>query len=161
MRCPFCGDIDNRVVDSRGAREGRAIRRRRECGACGERFTTYEEAEHTIVAVTKRDGSSEPFDRDKLVRSLTVACRKRPIPFQDIADWARELEQILLATPRRMVTSEELGNRVLAYLRDVDPVAYVRYASVYRSFDSVDAFLEAIRGVRPPAPAADAADDAP
>ena len=146
MRCPFCADPDNRVVDSRMAREGRAIRRRRHCGACEQRFTTYEEVEHTLIEVTKKDGTGEPFDREKLIRSLTIACRKRPIPFQDLADWAHELEQGFRATPRRAVPSEEVGSEVMAFLRRLDAVAYVRYASVYKSFDSVEEFLVTIRG---------------
>jgi len=146
MRCPFCSDLDNRVIDSRMARDGRAIRRRRHCGACNQRFTTYEEVEHTLVEVTKKDGTSEPFDRDKLVRSLSIACRKRPIPVQQLADWAHELEALLMATPRKAVPSVELGDKIMAFLQHTDPVAYVRYASVYKSFDSVGEFLETIQG---------------
>lgn len=146
MRCPFCGDVDNRVIDSRMARDGAAIRRRRQCEACSERFTTYEEVEHNVVAVSKKDGSSEPFDRDKLMRSLTIACSKRPIPVQDLAAFVQELERTLRATPRRAAASDELGDRIMAFLLGRDAVAYVRYASVYRSFDSVDEFSEAIRG---------------
>lgn len=154
MRCPFCGSDDNRVIDSRVARDGLAIRRRRACGSCAQRFTTYEEIETMVAEVAKRDGRSEPFSRDKLLRSLRLACQKRPVHLEQLTDFAARLEARVSVMPRRTISSEKLGELVLAFLRDHDPVAYVRYASVYRSFNSVDEFmreLEALRSESEPA----------
>lgn len=141
MRCPFCQSSENRVVDSRMARDGRAIRRRRQCEACGERFTTYEVVEEAMLDVEKRDGQTEPFDPEKLLKSIRLACKKRPVGTGALTDFVERLESRLSARPRRVVTSRELGDAVLSFLRSQDPVAYVRYASVYRSFDSVESFL--------------------
>ena len=141
MRCPFCQSSENRVVDSRMARDGRAIRRRRQCEGCSERFTTYEVVEEAMLDVEKRDGQSEPFDPEKLLKSIRLACKKRPVGTGALSDFVERLESRMSARPRRAVTSRELGDSVLAFLRTQDPVAYVRYASVYRSFDSVEAFL--------------------
>ena len=149
MRCPFCQSQDNRVVDSRLAREGRSIRRRRLCEACSERFTTYEVVEDAIVDVAKRDGQTEPFDAEKLLRSMRIACKKRPVPTEALADFVDRLESRLAARPKRTVTSQEVGEAVLGFLRGLDPVAYVRYASVYRSFHNVDEFLKEIATFEP------------
>lgn len=162
MLCPYCGGYDTRVVDSRGARDGRAIRRRRECEECAERFTTYEEIEDIRPDVLKKDGKREPFDPDKILRSLRLACKKRPIELEVLTGFVDRLETRVGGAPRRSVPSQELGERVLEFLRGLDPVAYVRYASVYRSFGSVEAFLEELRGMQAdsapgaPAPADDA-----
>jgi transcriptional repressor NrdR len=145
MRCPFCQSAENRVVDSRMARDGRAIRRRRQCEGCSERFTTYEVVEEALLDVEKRDGQSEPFDAEKLLRSIRIACKKRPIGLGALTDFVERLESRLSARPKRVVNSQELGEAVLAFLRTQDPVAYVRYASVYRSFASVEAFLDELR----------------
>ncbi len=155
MRCPFCDAEKNRVVDSRMARDGRAIRRRRHCEACSERFTTYEVVEDTLADVEKRSGVTEPFDTDKLVRSLRLACQKRPIPAAELTSFAERLEARISARPRRAITSQEIGDAVMAFLRALDPVAYVRYASVYRSFDTIDEFTEELRTF-----GAEASDDA-
>ena len=149
MKCPFCQSLENRVVDSRLAREGRSIRRRRVCDACRERFTTYEVVEDAIVDVTKRDGQTEPFDPEKLLRSIRIACKKRPVATEALADFVDRLESRLAQRPRRTVTSSEVGDAVLGFLRGLDPVAYVRYASVYRSFHNVDEFLKEIATFEP------------
>lgn len=149
MKCPFCQHDENRVVDSRLAREGRAIRRRRHCEGCQGRFTTYEVVEETMIDVEKRDGSSEPFDPEKLLRSVRLACKKRPVATQVVAEFVDRLESKLSSRPKRLVSSKEIGDAVMVFLRDLDPVAYVRYASVYRSFDSVDAFLGELRTFAP------------
>jgi transcriptional repressor NrdR len=149
VRCPFCQHSENRVVDSRLAREGRAIRRRRHCEKCAGRFTTYEVVEETMIDVEKRDGQSEPFDPEKLLRSIRLACKKRPIGTAALSDFVDRLESKLATRPKRVVSSTELGDAVMVFLRDLDPVAYVRYASVYRSFASVDAFMRELETFAP------------
>ncbi len=149
MRCPFCGSLDSRVIDSRTARDGRAIRRRRECSndACAQRFTTYEAIEEMLADVVKKDGRSEPFDRDKILRSLRIACKKRPIPIEALTGFVDQLEARLAVLPGRSIRSAEIGERVLAFLYELDAVAYVRYASVYRSFGSVGEFMDELRAL--------------
>ena len=139
MRCPFCGAMENRVIDSRLARDGGAIRRRRACEGegCGERFTTYETIEETRPDVVKKSGRVEPFDRDKVLRSLRLACKKRPVDLEVLTDFVDHLEARCSALPRQRVPTASIGDRVLGFLRRKDPVAYVRYASVYRSFGDV------------------------
>lgn len=151
MKCPFCQSLENRVVDSRLAREGRAIRRRRACTGCGGRFTTYEVPEETLIDVRKRDGQTEPFDPEKLLRSVRIACKKRPVATPSLSEFVDRLEARLSSRPGRVVSSAEIGDEVLAFLRSLDPVAYVRYASVYRSFGSVDEFLNEIQTFKPTA----------
>jgi len=153
MKCPYCQHGESRVVDSRLARDGRAIRRRRHCEGCNERFTTYELIEEAMVDVVKRDGQSEPFDPEKLLRSIRLACKKRPVSTAALTDFVDRLESKFSARPKRSVSSGEVGDAVLAFLRHQDPVAYVRYASVYRSFDSVDAFLRELQTFETAAPA--------
>lgn len=150
MKCPFCQSLDNRVVDSRLARDGRAIRRRRACTACSGRFTTYEVPEETLIDVRKRDGQTEPFDPEKLLRSVRLACKKRPVETPSLSEFVDRLEARLAVRPGRVVSSREIGEEVLAFLRNLDPVAYVRYASVYRSFGSVDEFMNEIKTFNPP-----------
>ncbi|TNF28295.1 MAG: transcriptional repressor NrdR [Deltaproteobacteria bacterium] len=149
MRCPFCASVENRVVDSRMARDGRAIRRRRQCEGCGDRFTTYEEVEAPLADVEKRGGLTEPFSREKLTRSLRLACKKRPVALTTLTEFAARLETMSSARARKTVTSQEIGDAVLAFLRDLDPVAYVRYASVYRSFATIDEFTRELQTFRP------------
>lgn len=144
MRCPFCQHADTRVVDSRLAREGKSIRRRRQCEACAQRFTTFEVAEDTMVEVEKRHGQTEVFDPDKLLKSIRLACKKRPVRMEAVAAFVEQFESRLMRQPRRVVSSSEVGDEVLTFLRGLDPVAYVRYASVYRSFGSVDEFVREI-----------------
>lgn len=149
------------MVDSRLAREGRAIRRRRQCEACSGRFTTYEVVEETMIDVEKRDGQSEPFDPEKLLRSIRLACKKRPIGTAALSDFVDRLESKLATRPKRVVSSKELGDAVMVFLRDLDPVAYVRYASVYRSFASVDAFMRELAtfSARPSGEASEGSDE--
>jgi transcriptional repressor NrdR len=150
LRCPFCDADDDRVVDSRLTDDGTAIRRRRLCNACGKRFTTYERCEsEEQVRVIKRDGSTQPFDRRKLVAGLHKACEKRPVPVDVLEGIANRIQQQVLAEGNRDITSEEIGKRVMEELRVIDQVAYVRFASVYRQFKSVEDFLDELRRVSP------------
>jgi transcriptional repressor NrdR len=142
MKCPFCGHADDKVIDSRAGGAGDVIRRRRECDACQRRFTTYERIEDTLPTVVKKDGRREPFDRQKLVRGLRVALNKRPISMDQIESVTCAIERKLQETDLREVTSAELGDRVMRELRELDQVAYVRFASVYRSFRDIDEFLD-------------------
>ncbi len=146
MRCPKCGSRDDKVIDSRQSREGLSIRRRRECLKCAYRYTTYEEIERTDLRVIKRDRSHEPFDRRKLVNSLAKACEKRSISLvvleQAVDDIIHEIE-----TGGREVTSAQIGTHVLAKLRDIDEVAYLRFASVHRRFEQADEFVDAIQAL--------------
>ncbi|HZD72230.1 MAG TPA: transcriptional regulator NrdR, partial [Actinomycetes bacterium] len=135
MRCPFCGSIDDdRVVDSRESQDGTTIRRRRACGACGRRFTTFERVEEAPLLVLKRDGSREQFDLAKLVSGLEKASKNRPLPRSDILKVASDIEEALRARGQREVESQEIGIEVLNALRDLDAVAYMRFASVYKDF---------------------------
>lgn len=135
MRCPFCGSVDDdRVVDSREYQDGTAIRRRRACGACGRRFTTFERVEEAPLLVLKRDTSREQFDLGKLVSGLEKASKNRPIPRSDILRIAGDIEESLRARGQREVESQEIGIEVLNALRDLDAVAYMRFASVYKDF---------------------------
>jgi transcriptional repressor NrdR len=140
MRCPYCHETEDRVVESRTSREGRAIRRRRECLGCNRRFTTYEVVEERPVQVIKSDGSAEAFDRTKLIRSIRLPCVKRPVTGAEIAEMVDAIEDELGG--RDQVPSRELGEMVMARLREMDYVAYVRFASVYRNFQDIDEFVE-------------------
>jgi len=146
MRCPKCGSRDDKVIDSRQSREGLSIRRRRECLKCAYRYTTYEEIERTDLRVIKRDRSHEPFDRRKLVGSLAKAFEKRSISLvvleQAVDDIIHEIE-----TAGREVTSTQIGTHVMAKLRDIDEVAYLRYTSVHRRFQQADEFVDAIEAL--------------
>jgi transcriptional repressor NrdR len=141
MRCPFCGHHDDKVIDSRAQGPGDVIRRRRECEGCSRRFTTYERVEDVLPTVVKKDGRREPFDRQKLLRGLRTACSKRPVSIERIEAIADAIEREVQEHEKREVTASELGERVMNHLRDLDEVAYVRFASVYRSFRDVDEFL--------------------
>jgi transcriptional repressor NrdR len=148
MRCPFCGNTEDRVVDSRESREADVIRRRRECTKCDRRFTSYEKIEQVPFQVIKRDERREPFDRAKLMRGLQVACRKRPVPqekLERLADW---IEQAMQDSTEREISSNTIGRLVMERLRELDPVAYVRFASVYRRFEDVDAFVKELHQLR-------------
>jgi transcriptional repressor NrdR len=146
MRCPKCGSRDDKVIDSRQSREGLSIRRRRECLKCAYRYTTYEEIERTDLRVVKRDRSHEPFDRRKLVNSLAKACEKRSISLvlleEAVDDIIHQVE-----TGGREVTSAQIGTHVMAKLRDIDEVAYLRFASVHRRFEQADEFVDAIQAL--------------
>jgi transcriptional repressor NrdR len=145
MRCPFCHGTVDRVVDSRTSQEGRAIRRRRECLSCGKRFTTYENVEERELLVTKRNGSSEPFDRQKLLRSIQLPCAKRPVTGADIEMMVNTVEDELARLNLEEVPSQKIGELAMDQLRTRDYVAYVRYASVYRNFQDLDEFYEELK----------------
>jgi transcriptional repressor NrdR len=141
MKCPFCGHLEDRVIDSRAGGAGEVIRRRRECAQCERRFTTYERVEDILPTVVKKDGRREPFDRQKLVRGLRIACNKRPVSTDQIDAIADSIEREAQESERREISSAELGERVVNHLRALDEVAYVRFASVYRSFRDIDQFM--------------------
>jgi len=141
MRCPYCEGTEDRVVDSRTSREGRAVRRRRECLGCGRRFTTYEYVEQRPLQVLKRDGTSEPYERRKLLRSVRLPCVKRPISPSEIEAMVDEIEDELGRSGKEEVESRVIGEMVMERLRKKDYVAYVRFASVYRNFQDLDEFV--------------------
>ena len=141
MRCPFCAAADTRVMDSRDSAEGTIIRRRRECETCKRRFTTYERVETTLPTVVKKDGQREAFDRLKLLRSLRIACNKRPVSADALEANADALERELAESGEKEVPSLVIGERVMERLKALDDVAYVRFASVYRSFRDIDEFM--------------------
>ncbi len=142
MRCPFCSHGEDRVIDSRPSDEGAAIRRRRECIACGGRFTTYEKIETLPLLVIKKDGTREPFDRDKLISGILKSCEKRPVSTSQIETLVNNIETINQNSLKREVTSHEIGEMVMDGLKKIDEVAYVRFASVYRQFKDVNSFLD-------------------
>lgn len=142
MKCPFCGFTDSKVIDSRPAEEGATIRRRRECLACQKRFTTYEVIERLPLVVVKRDGSRQSFDKVKLINGMVRACEKRPVALQTLERIADDIEQELQSNLEREVRTVEIGEMVMNRLKDVDEVAYVRFASVYRSFKDINTFME-------------------
>lgn len=142
MRCPFCQHSDTRVTDSRGSDDGENIRRRRECMECHKRFTTYEMIEVTPLIIVKRSGRREQFDRNKLLNGILRACDKRFVPIDVMEDIVNSVERQMRNELGGEVTSEHIGELVLEHLRDVDQVAYVRFASVYRKFDNVDSFMK-------------------
>jgi transcriptional repressor NrdR len=144
MRCPFCGFIDQKVLDSRPARDGEAIRRRRECMGCGRRFTTFEEPEKPRLFVVKRDGSREEFSRDKALHSMLVACRKRRIPIEDLKEAVERIERDLHQEFEDEIPTHQIGERVLRALAEIDAVAYVRFASVYREFETLEDFEQIV-----------------
>lgn len=145
MRCPKCHSVEDKVIDSRIAREGASIRRRRECLACGHRFTTYEHVEEADILVIKRNGAREPLDRDKLLRGLFKACEKRAVPREALEKAVDQIVQDLQSQNSKEIPSKLIGLKVMENLQHLDPVAYVRYASVYRQFQDVGEFLEEIQ----------------
>lgn len=144
MRCSFCGFADTRVLDSRPVEEGYSIRRRRECTACGKRFTTYEKMDELPLVVVKKDGRREPFERNKLLQGLLKACQKRPISVSSLEEMAGQIERELKSTANREVRSQSIGEAVVNRLKDIDEVAYVRFASVYREFRDAESFVQEI-----------------
>ena len=142
MKCPFCGYVDSKVIDSRPADDGNTIRRRRECLDCQKRFTTYEVMERMPLVVIKRDGSRQSFDKVKLINGMLRACEKRPISMAKIDSIADEIEQELRGALESEVSSDHIGEMVMERLKDLDEVAYVRFASVYRSFKDINTFME-------------------
>ena len=140
MFCPYCGDEEDKVVDSRTAEEGRAIRRRRECLNCGRRYTTFERAEEVPLLVSKRNGVEEPFDLDKVVAGIRMAVKNRPVTEAEVTALAEDVEEAMRADSRRPIPSSEIGREVLERLRELDDVAYLRFASVYKDFQELDDF---------------------
>ena len=147
MKCPFCSHEEDKVVDSRTAQDGRAVRRRRECLKCGKRFTTYEFIETVSLTVVKNDARREPFDRQKLLKGMTLACNKRPISEKKLESIVDEIEEELLALSKKEIASQEIGELVMKKLKDVDEVAYVRFASVYRKFKDKNEFFDELKGL--------------
>ena len=145
MRCPKCGSLQDKVIDSRLSRDGDSIRRRRECLACETRYTTYEEIERVELRAIKRDGRHEPFDRHKVLTSLVKACEKRPIGMEQIERAVEELLHELESQQKREIPTRLIGAMVMEKLHAIDPIAYVRYASVYRQFQEIGDFIEEIQ----------------
>jgi transcriptional repressor NrdR len=141
MKCPFCGTLDNRVIDSRLSSGGEVTRRRRECESCGRRYTTYERVEQVLPFVVKKDGRREPFDRMKLLAGLQRACQKRPVSSEALERLVDTIERGLVESGEKETPSKAIGEKVMAALRGLDLVAYVRFASVYRSFEDVQQFM--------------------
>jgi transcriptional repressor NrdR len=141
MICPFCAHKEDRVIDSRESKEGDVIRRRRECLKCARRFTTYERSDEIPYMVVKRDGRREKFDRQKILEGLLKACEKRPVPMPKLAEVVDEVESKLADNPEREISTTEVGELLMGRLRSLDKIAYVRFASVYRDFQDVEAFL--------------------
>ncbi len=142
MKCPFCGHIEDKVVDSREGKDGLVIRRRRECLSCARRFTSYERIDEIPFMVVKKDGSREPYDRNKVLGGLRKACEKRPVSPTALEGVADEVEQIVQETPEREIPAGRIGEKVIERLKELDKVAYVRFASVYRQFEDVDQFMK-------------------
>lgn len=142
MHCPYCGYDDTKIIDSRSSEHKK--RRRRECGKCGRRFTTFEVIERPMIMVIKKDGTFEPFDRNKLMRGIFNAIKKRPVNIEQVSKIAEDVESHFANTMANQISSEEIGNMTLEMLKDVDDVAYIRFASVYKAFTSVEEFIKAI-----------------
>lgn len=147
MRCPFCENDDTKVIDSRHTDEGHAIRRRRECEKCNKRFTTYEKVEEVILMVIKKDGSRETFDRSKVMNGIIKACEKRPVPIAEIEKIVDDIERGLNNLMEKEVKSTFIGELIMDRLKDLDEVAYVRFASVYRQFTDINTFVKEIEGL--------------
>jgi transcriptional repressor NrdR len=145
MTCPFCGHKEDRVIDSRESKEGDAIRRRRECLKCERRFTTYERSDEIPYMVVKRDGRREKFDRQKVLEGLLKACEKRPVPMAKLAEVVDEIDSRLADSPEREISTTAIGELLMERLRVVDKIAYVRFASVYRDFQDIEAFLAELK----------------
>ncbi|HEU5395097.1 MAG TPA: transcriptional regulator NrdR [Candidatus Methylomirabilis sp.] len=147
MRCPFCGSNTEKVVDSREGRDGEVIRRRRQCLHCHRRFTTYERIEEIQFMVVKKDGRREPFDRHKILSGLLKATQKRPVSVNQLEAIVDDVEALLAEKPDREIASTEIGERIMRRLHDLDEVAYVRFASVYRQFKDVNEFVAEVKGL--------------
>jgi len=147
MKCPFCNEARDKVVDSRESGSGDTIRRRRECLPCGRRFTSYERIEEIPYLVVKKDGRREAFDRTKLLAGLHRACEKRPVSAKALLEVVNEVEQLVQDAPDREIEGRRIGEKVMEKLRELDKVAYVRFASVYRQFEDVEEFMAELRGL--------------
>ena len=144
MKCPYCNYEDTKVVDSRPVEDGLATRRRRECEKCHKRFTTFEKIENSLLVVVKKDGSREPFDKNKIINGVMRACQKTKVTFEDVKRIAENIERGLNNTMEKEIKSSIIGGLIMDELKNLDKVAYVRFASVYREFQSVDTFIEEI-----------------
>lgn len=148
MRCPYCHHLDSKVVDSRPTEEGASIRRRRECIACGRRFTTYEQIEMVPMTVKKKSGGIDVFDRNKILKGLIKSCEKRPVSLESMEAVVDDIEATLQSKMVKQITSDEIGEMILERLKDLDEVAYVRFASVYRRFQDIDSFLKELEELK-------------
>jgi len=147
MKCPYCTKIDNKVIDSRLSKDGRTIRRRRECLGCGRRFTTYEKLEDVLPMIIKKDGRREPFNREKIIEGIKKACQKRPISITRIDEFVDSLESYFQELGKKEVEGKEVGEKVINRLKEWDEVAYVRFASVYRQFKDINEFMTELEGI--------------
>ena len=147
MTCPFCGFKEDRVIDSRESKEGDVIRRRRECLKCERRFTTYERSDEIPYMVVKKDGRREKFDRQKVLNGLLKACEKRPVPMAKLAELVDAVESRLSDNPDREISTTDIGETLMDKLKNLDKIAYVRFASVYRDFQDVEAFLNELKNL--------------
>lgn len=145
MKCPYCAHLEDKVVDSRSSNEGRSIRRRRECLKCQRRFTTYEYVEEIPLMVVKKDGRREPFDRKKILSGVIKACEKRPVPIEKLEELVNSIERTLQKKFEKEVSAAQIGELIMERLRDLDEVAYVRFASVYRQFKDIDQFMKEVK----------------
>lgn len=145
MKCPFCGNTDTKVLDSRPSEDKTSIRRRRSCEMCGKRFTTYEKVETIPLIVIKKDNNREEYDRSKIERGILSACYKRPVPAEDIQKTIEDVETAIFSLEEREIESNKIGEIVMEKLEKLDPVAYVRFASVYREFKDVNTFMEELK----------------
>jgi len=147
MRCPYCTKVENKVIDSRMSKDGRMIRRRRECIECGRRFTTYEKLEEVLPMVVKKDGRREPFNREKITSGIKKACQKRPISMTKIEEFVDSVELYFQELGKKEIEGKEIGERVINALKEWDEVAYVRFASVYRSFKDINEFMSELQEI--------------
>lgn len=147
MKCPYCGDQESKVVDSRHSEDGASIRRRRECLSCGKRFTTYETVESLPIVVIKKDNSRQSFDRNKILNGMLRACEKRPVAMADLEAAVDDIEQILQNSLEREVRTSDIGELVMERLKPLDEVAYVRFASVYRQFKDINTFMQELNKI--------------
>lgn len=147
MKCPFCGFLESKVVDSRPTDEGASIRRRRECTSCGQRFTTYERREEIPLMVVKKNGASQVFDRNKILNGLIKSCEKRPVTLQQMEEIVNDIEKVLQNKMVREVSSHEIGEMIMSRLKDIDEVSYVRFASVYRQFRDLESFMRELENL--------------
>ena len=147
MKCPFCGKLDTKVIDSRPVDENSSIRRRRQCEGCGKRFTTYETVESLPIVVVKKDGSRQSFDRNKVLNGMVRACEKRPVPMAALEQAVDEIEQIIQNSLEREIRTSDIGELVMERLKPLDEVAYVRFASVYRQFKDINTFMQELNKI--------------
>ena len=145
MRCPFCGNTNDKVIDSRAGKDSVVIRRRRECLSCNRRFTSYERVDEVLPMVIKKDGRREPYDREKVLKGLNTALKKRPVDVETRENAVNTIERLIIATGQKEISSTQIGEEVMNSLRDIDKVAFVRFASVYREFEDVTEFMDELR----------------